>query len=162
MLKRVLLILRDVVEVYVPAIMFLIFFVTFLLGIFYRYFRHPLTWTIEADLFTYLWMGMFAGVWVTRDKEHVSFTMVYDEMSETAKRITRLVGNALLLVSFLVIFRPSLDFILYMGIKKSNVFKFNMNVVYFPFMFFLAGNIVYSFIDIVRDLKRKPSSSRST
>lgn len=153
-LQRVGKIVVDTVEVYVPFATFVMLFVVFLLGIFFRYFLRPLTWTLELSLICFIWTALLGGIYAKRKNGHVMFTMVYDSCSSLVQTWMRIVGNGLLIFAFLVGFYPSLKYVLFMSFKKSNVLKIPTDISYFPFVVFLAFMIVRYSIDLVGDIRK--------
>jgi TRAP-type C4-dicarboxylate transport system permease small subunit len=143
----------DTVEVYIPFAAFSTLFVVFLLGIIFRYFFKPLTWTLELSLMCFIWTSLLGGIYAKRDDSHVMFTMIYDAVSPLAQTWMRIVGNSLLVLSFLIGLVPSWKYIQFMNYKKSNVLKIPMDIVFLPFVIFLAFMIGRYSIDIVRDVR---------
>jgi TRAP-type transport system small permease protein len=146
--------LLDFVELYIPFVMFMVLFVVFILGIIFRYFFKPLTWTLELSLMCFIWVSLLGGLYAKRLNSHVKFTMVYDAVSPNVQRWMRIVGNILLVISFGISFVPSYKYIMFMEYKKSNVLKIPMNIVFLPFLFFLAFMTGRYVVDIYRDVKK--------
>ncbi len=65
--------------------------------------------------------------------------------------LMRIVGNALLLVAFLIILVPSWDYVQFMQYKKSDALGIPMNIAYFPFVVYLVDMIIRLSIDIAKD-----------
>ncbi len=143
----------DTVEVYIPFAAFSTLFLVFLLGIIFRYFFKPLTWTLELSLMCFIWTALLGGIYAKRDDSHVMFTMIYDTVSPLVQIWMRIVGNTLLVASFLIGLVPSWNYIQFMNYKKSNVLKIPMDIVFLPFVIFLAFMIGRYTIDIVRDVR---------
>ena len=143
----------DTVEVYIPFAAFTTLFLVFLLGIFFRYFFKPLTWTLELSLMCFIWTALLGGLYAKRDDSHVMFTMIYDAVSPLVQAWMRIAGNSLLVFSFLIGLVPSWKYINFMNYKKSNVLKIPMDIVFLPFVIFLAFMIGRYTIDIVRDVR---------
>ena len=149
--------LVDTVEVYIPFTAFSVLFLVFILGIVFRYFFKPLTWTLELSLMCFIWTSLLGGIYAKRDDSHVMFTMLYDSVGPLAQLWMRISGNILLIISFLIGLIPSWKYVNFMNYKKSNVLKIPMDIVFFPFVIFLAFMIGRFSIDLVRDLKRLKS-----
>ena len=144
----------DTVEVYIPFAAFVTLFIVFLLGIFFRYFLKPLTWTLELSLICFIWTALLGGLYAKRENSHVHFTMIYDVVSPLTQIWMRIVGNSLLVISFLIGFIPSFNYVLFMGYKKSNVLKIPMDIAFSPFVIFLAFMIGRYAIDVFRDIRK--------
>ena len=146
--------LVDTVEVYIPFTAFVTLFLVFLTGIIFRYFFKPLTWTLELSLMCFIWTSLLGGLYAKRDNSHVQFTMIYDAVSPLTQLWMRIAGNFLLVLSFAIGLVPSYRYVLFMGYKKSNVLKIPMDIVYFPFVVFLAFLIGRYSIDLFRDIQQ--------
>ncbi len=147
-------ILLDLTEIYIPAVTFCTLFVAFMVQIFYRYFLIPLTWPLEFTLLMFIWTTLFGACYAHRKNEHVRFTMIYDSVSPKKQWWMRVVGNIMLLTSFIIAFSPTYRWIHFMSFKKTNVLKIPMNIAYFPFIVFMLimmGRFIYDlYIDIIR------------
>ncbi len=152
-LRRLGKFLVDTVEVYIPFVAFVSLFLVFILGIFFRYFLKPLTWTLELSLICFIWTALLGGIYAKRDNSHVVFTLVYDAVKPLTQTWMRIVGNSLLVIAFSIGLVPSWKYVLFMGYKKSNVLKIPMDLVFLPFVIFLVFMIARYLIDIVRDVQ---------
>ena len=152
-MKKGFKVFLDIIEIYTPMAAFLILFTVFILGIFYRYFLAPLTWTLELSLISFIWVALLGGLYAKRMDSHVKFTLIYDMVSPKTQLWMRLIGNGLLLTAFGMGFYPSLNYVLFMGFKKSNVLKIPMDVAFAPFVVFMAFMIGRLIHDLYKDIK---------
>jgi TRAP-type C4-dicarboxylate transport system permease small subunit len=154
-LKRVFCFVRDIIEIYIPVLTFSVMFIVFLLQIFYRYIlNHPLTWPYELTLFTFIWTVILGAIFARRMNGHVSFSMLYDSLSEKKKIMSRIIGNIIIVCGLCITLYPSYDYIQFMSFQKSTVLRIPFNVAFSPFLIFLILIICYSLIDIITDIKR--------
>jgi TRAP-type transport system small permease protein len=153
LLKRSGQTVLDIIEIYLPALTFTTLFIVFLIQIFYRYFIVPLTWPMELSLFCYLWTIFFGVCYAQRDNEHISFSLVYDQVKPKGQLIMRIIANTLLVTSFSIALYPSYKYVNFMGFKKSNVLLIPMNWAYFPFIIMMVILIFRFSIQLVKDLK---------
>ncbi len=153
-LKRIGKALIDTVEIYIPFAAFVTLFSVFLIGIFFRYFLKPLTWTLELSLICFIWTSLLGGLFAKREESHVVFTMIYDIVSPVKQAWMRISGHSLLVISFLIGLVPSWKYVMFMGYKKSNVLKIPMDLVFFPFVIFLSFMIGRYTLDIYRDIRK--------
>ncbi len=142
----------DVVEKYIPMVVFLVLFFTFILQIFCRYFIVPLTWPLELTLICFLWVALLGGLYAKRTDSHVAFTMVYDSVGPKAQRFMRLAGNCMLFAAFCIALYPSYDYVIFMGFKKSNVLRIPMDFAFFPFVVFLVFMLGRIGRDLINDI----------
>lgn len=152
-MKKSFKIILDVIELYTPMAAFVVLFTVFMLGIFFRYFLAPLTWTLELSLICFIWTALLGGLYAKRNDSHVKFTLIYDMVSSRTQLWMRLIGNGLLLTAFSMGFYPSLSYVLFMGFKKSNVLKIPMDIAFVPFVVFMAFMIGRLVHDLYKDLK---------
>ena len=150
-LKKTGKFLVDCIELYVPILTFSTLFVSFVLQIFARKFFKPLLWPEELSLICFVWTALLGGLYSKRMGTQVAFTMLYDAANPKTKRIMRIVGNAMLLVAFLIILVPSWDYVQFMRYKKSDALGIPMNIAYFPFVVYLVDMIIRLTIDIAKD-----------
>jgi TRAP-type C4-dicarboxylate transport system permease small subunit len=151
--KSALLFLLDVVELYLPMLAFLTIFVCFMIQIVSRYFFTPLMWPEELALLAFLWAALLGALYAKRREALVSFTMVYDMASPRGQAVMRIAGNLLLIAAFAISIKPSWDFVVFQGYKKSSVLLIPMNLVSFAYMIFLVDITIRYIVDVVRDAR---------
>jgi TRAP-type C4-dicarboxylate transport system permease small subunit len=152
-LKKILLFLLDVVELYIPMLAFLTIFACFMIQIVSRYFFVPLMWPEELALLSFLWAALLGALYAKRQESLISFTLIYDKMSDRGKAIMRIAGNILLIVTFAISFKPSLDFVIFQSYKHSAVLFIPMNVVSSAYLVFLLDVTVRYTVDVVKDIR---------
>lgn len=152
--KNILLPICNTIEIYIPFIMFSTLFIVFILGIVFRYFFEPLTWTLELSLICFIWVALLGGLYAKRKHAHVEFTLVYDAASTKVKLWMAIIGNFLLTFSFTLAIIPSYKYVMFMSYKKSNVLHIPMHIAYFPFVIFLVFMTGHYTYDLVRDIRK--------
>ncbi len=146
--------IRDFIEVYIPIIAFSIMFLTFILQIVMRYvFRSPLTGAYEITVIGFAWTVIFGACYAMKHRTHVTFTLIYDSLNKKNAAITRLLGNIILLVAFIMLIVPSYDYIKFMNFQSTSVYKIKLSWVFAPFVYFLISIILYTIEDIIEDFK---------
>jgi len=143
----------DTIEIYLPVATFVTLFVVMLVQVFFRYFLVPLTWPLELCLFCYIWTICFSVGYGLRDDSHITFDIVYDRATPLRKLIMRIVGNMLVLVSFIIALYPSYKYIDFMGFKHSNAMGLPMDWVYMPYMVFMVIVIGRFSVQVYRDIR---------
>ena len=151
--KAIFRFLLDVVELYVPMLSFLTIFVCFMLQIVSRYFFTPLMWPEELALHAFIWAALFGALYAKRMDGLVSFTMIYDRVSDRGRALMRIAGAVLLVAAFAISFKPSLDYVLFMSYKKTSVLLIPMNVISSAYLVFLVDIIIRYVVDIVKDIR---------
>ena len=73
----------NIVEVYLPVLIFIFMFLSYVVLIVYRYvFRASFDWLYELNVMSFMWCGIFAASYGSRADTHVKFTILYDRMPE--------------------------------------------------------------------------------
>jgi TRAP-type C4-dicarboxylate transport system permease small subunit len=152
-LKKVLLFLLDIIELYIPMLAFLTIFVCFMIQIVSRYFFVPLMWPEELALLSFLWAALLGALYAKRHDTLVAFTLIYDKVSARGKAIMRIAGNGLLIITFVISFKPSLDFVIFQSYKHSAVLFLPMNVISSAYLVFLVDVTVRYLVDVVKDVR---------
>jgi TRAP-type C4-dicarboxylate transport system permease small subunit len=153
-IKKSFLILRDVFEIYIPVLAFSVMFLTFILQIIARYiFNYPLTWTYEVTVIGFSWTVVFGACYAMRHRSHVKFTLLYDMLSPKPAAVMRLAGNVVILVAFIILFKPAWDYITFMNFQSTPVFKIKLSWVFSGFIYFVFSMILYTAAEIVEDIK---------
>ena len=153
-IKKILLWLRDWVEIYIPITSFIIMFVVFVLQILFRYvFRNPLQWAYEITVTCYLWMVLLGACYAQRTNSHVVFSLIYDKLPLRWKALFSLLGNGLIVFAFVYSFIPNIKFIDFMKMQVTSTFKIGLNIVYLPFIPFMIMMILYAGCEIIREFR---------
>jgi len=154
-LRALFQLLVDFVELIVPALSFMSLFSLFVIQIASRYiFRLPIAWTSELIRILFIWTVLLGALYVLRKGSHVAFTLFYDKKSEKGKLFIRLLGNVLILISFLILLGPTIGYVSGMARIRSSVLRIPYNYVYMCFPIFLVFSSVRLGLSIVGDLKR--------
>jgi TRAP-type C4-dicarboxylate transport system permease small subunit len=151
--KAILKFLLDVLELYLPMLAFLTIFVCFMIQIISRYFFTPLMWPEELALLSFIWAALLGALYAKRSDSLVFFTMIYDRTSARGQAVMRIVGSLLLVAAFAISFKPSFDFVIFQGYKKSSVLYIPMNLVSSSYLIFLVDITIRYLVDIVNDVR---------
>jgi TRAP-type C4-dicarboxylate transport system permease small subunit len=153
-MKKVLLFIRDIIEKYVPVFSFAVMFVTFILQVFFRYIiRHPLTWSMELIVIGFVWTVVFGACYTMRWKSHVKFTMIYDRLSPVPAAFIRMLGNIIIVITFVTLVFASYRYSLFIGYQKTAVFRISYTFIFMPFAYFLCSIVGYTITEIIEDIK---------
>lgn len=148
-------VMLDMLEVYIPAVLFIVLFVCFLLGIFFRYvIKNPQSWTFELSTVAFLSSVILAGCLSDRFGEHISFDMIYDRRSDKTKTIMRVVSNSLILLFLGITFPASIKFILSFKNLSTPIMKIPQALVFCCFPVLLADLIIRSIVRLVVDIRK--------
>lgn len=151
-LKRSFFKLRDVFEIYIPVTAFTVMFVTFIIQIIARYvFKYPLTWAYEVTVIGFSWTVIFGASYAMRTRSHVKFTLIYDMLSGKKAALLRLLGNVIILVAFIALIVPSINYVVFMDFQLTSVFRIRLSWIFSAFIYFIVSMILYTAAEIVED-----------
>lgn len=146
--------LLDIIEFYIPAIMFLILFITFILGVFFRYIvKSPQSWTFELSSITFLFTVILAGCIADRYEEHIAFDMFYNKMSEKTKCIMRIISNLLIILFLVIILPSSVKYLISFKKLATPILKIPQYMVFISFPILLIDLIIRRCWHLILDIK---------
>ena len=154
-MKKVSDFLRDCVELYIPAVAFVVLFVVFVFQVFMRYVvRQPQAWTTEVEQMCFLWLVMLGACYCQRMKGHVTFTLLYDNLGVKGKALTAMLGNILITFTCLITFLPSLNYVWGQLERQqmTTLLKIPKTVVFLPYVVFLAFILVYAVMEVYEEI----------
>jgi len=154
-LKKIILSIVKILEVYVPAIALVVLFTVFNLQIFYRYILNdPIRWANEVSLTMFLWAVMFGAAYAWRKKDHVAFTVLYDIIPEKGQLWMRLIGNFFVVLSLGIILYPVYDQLMFLKKLSSTLLNIPLNIVFMPMLITFILIMGHAIVDIVADIKK--------
>ena len=129
----------------VAAVLFAAMFGTFLLQVLMRYvFNLPLQWSLEFDLIAYIWIVFWAGAFLLKPRDHISFSLIYDAANPQQKRVLSIAGTILLGGAFLAALPATYDFISFMAIESTPVIRWRFDIVFSVFLLFVLAVVIRS------------------
>lgn len=153
-MKKILLFLRNCMEVYIPIISFSVLFIAFILQVVSRYvFNRPIIMTNDLIVLGFCWTVILGACYTMRKRGHVQFTMLYDMYSPKVAAAARLAGNIIIILTFAALFIPSVSFSLFQGFQRTAVLRVSLTWVFLPFAYFLLSIIGYSIKPCIEDIK---------
>ena len=131
-------------------------FGAFLLQVFMRYVvNHPLGWTDELSLVTYVWGIFWAAAFMVSERDHVSLDRVYAELPDPSKRAFALAGTLLVAGLFVAALPATTDYVHFMARERTSVLGIRFDLVFAPFLLFLAAVTLRSLWRLGRLLGRR-------
>ena len=125
--------------------------VAFTVQIFFRYvLNDPLSWTQEVSGILYVWVVCVGSAAIVKEREHVSFNLIYESVRPQARRALALIGTGLILVVLVVSLYGNYDYIAFTARQKSPTLRLPMTVVFSAFGVFMVLLIVNSAVRIYR------------
>ena len=136
--QRVLQARADDVAVLLLAAMF----IAFIVQIASRYvFNHPLGWTLEVCLTTWLWAVLWGGAFCLRNEEHVRFDMLYHAVGPRLRRVFAGLAALVIVVAFAAALPATWDFVSFLSIKKSATLRIPLAYVFGIYLVFMVATI---------------------
>jgi len=137
------------------AAMFAAMFCSFIIGVVARYvFDNPVSWSIEVCSIAYVWIVFFASATFVTAKQHITFDMLYGSLGAKAKRVFALISAASLLVVFVAGLPQTLDYIAFVGNKRTLILHIPLDLIYGCFGVFAVMTIVLAVVRLHRLLGR--------
>lgn len=146
-------VLRDILEILTPVILFVVLFLAFLLGVWYRYFlKDPRSWTFEVSTICYLAVGVLSWGLAHREGSDVVFEMFYERLLPSTRCVLRIVGNALTAVVAISLIWPSITYMQSMAGLVTQIIEIPRFIVFLPFTISFVSaavrNTYYVYLDI--------------
>ncbi|MEM6383087.1 MAG: TRAP transporter small permease [Pseudomonadota bacterium] len=147
---------------FIAASLLAAMFITFLLQIFSRYvLQTPFGWTLELCLILWVWIVFFGCAFLVREKDHVTFDILYLATPRRAQRVLALVSAGAIAVGMLWAFLPTWDYIDFLKIRRTSTVRNPLSgdkiplrtifSVYAVFMLVIAARYGWRFVTLLRD-----------
>ncbi|HUG62357.1 MAG TPA: TRAP transporter small permease subunit [Methylomirabilota bacterium] len=152
----------------VAAMMMAAMFLTFLLQIAVRYVvgsewfaarlghvvdASAFGWTLEFCLAMWLWIVFWGNAFIVRERDHVTFDILYLAASPTVRRWLAAIGAAVIVIAFLSSILPTWDKLRILRLKSSATLPVKMlpiYSIYFVFLVAVAARYAWRFRAAVR------------
>jgi TRAP-type C4-dicarboxylate transport system permease small subunit len=138
----------------VAAAMLAAIFAVFLVQIAARYlFNIPIGWTVEVSLTLWLWLVFWGGGFCLRASDHIRFDMLYLSVGRRTQRIFGAVAAVLIIAAFAISFLPTVDYVWFYKIKRSNTLGIRLHYVfgiYVVFMVMIIARYLYILFNFLR------------
>lgn len=152
--KSIWQILLDVIELYIPALMFLTLFSSFIIGIFFRYImKDPQSWTYELGSITFLSTVLLAGCIADRNGEHVVFDMIYNAKSLKIQCVMRIISNLMIVVFLSIIFPASIRYLVSFKKVVTPIMKIPQYLVFISFPILFIDLIIRAACRLYADIR---------
>jgi TRAP-type C4-dicarboxylate transport system permease small subunit len=142
--------LRQIAD-WIAAAMFAAVFAIFNYKIFTRYFEHnEAVWADEVLVILFIWIIFWAQSFVVRDRDQITFDLVYRLLPARGRRAAALARHVLVGGVFLWSLPGSLGYIRFLWREHTPVLNLPLDLVYSCFGLFLVAVIVRSFLSVRR------------
>ncbi|MBI5665709.1 MAG: TRAP transporter small permease [Nitrospirae bacterium] len=94
-----------------------------LIQVFFRYvLNNPLVWPYELSVYCYIYIIYAGAVMAARRDSHISFDIFYNRLPKRARLLTSILGNLIVIASFISILPASFRFLrLFWEVKSSSM-----------------------------------------
>lgn len=99
------------VEEAVASAFFVGMFLAVIAGVIWRYFFTPLLWTLSAALIGFMWSSLVGASLPHSNNDHIQFETWYNNRTPKVQRWCRLVGNALIVITFSMSLPAVIDYL---------------------------------------------------
>jgi C4-dicarboxylate transporter, DctQ subunit len=115
-------------------------FAVFLAQIAARYLLNlPMGWTVEVCLTLWLWLVFWGGGFCLRASDHIRFDMLYLSVGRRTQRVFGFVAALAILAAFAVSFLPTIDYVWFYKIKRSNTLGVRLHYVFGIYLVFMLA-----------------------
>jgi TRAP-type C4-dicarboxylate transport system permease small subunit len=126
----------------------------------------PLGWTLELCLILWIWIVFFGCAFNVRERDHVTFDILYLAAPRGPRRIMALIAAAAIVVGMAWSFLPMWDYVDFMRIRRTssveNPFtgdKIRLKWIFIIYMVFMAALIARYAWRFVETLRNGPPDS---
>ncbi|MDP2699414.1 TRAP transporter small permease [Thalassospira sp.] len=140
----------------IAVILFTAMFGLFLVQVFSRYVLNaPLGWTVEVCLVLYIWLVFWTSAFILRERDHVSFNMLFLAVSPGKKRVMAIIGMVCIGAGFAASLPIVIDYVAFMRIESTPVLRVGLDLVYAIFPVFIFAVAVRSLLSLWRLASRR-------
>lgn len=133
------------------AAMFAAMFGAFMIQIVSRYvFNSPVSWSLEICSITYVWVVFWSCNLLLGERQHIVFDVLYRKFSARWQRVVAIVNTATLGLIFLAALPTVLDYIGFLGRRKTMILRIPFDYVYACFGIFMIAVVVGSVLRLRR------------
>jgi len=154
--KHFLKISMDILEVYLPSLLFIVMFASFVIGIIFRYvIKNPLQWTFELVIISFIIVGLLSCCFTDRKEKHVIFDLIYSKLQQKDQTTCRIISNIFLMVVFSIAIPPTIKYLLRMQQQAmvTSIIRIPLCLVFAPFAILYIVTVLRSgyrlFLDIM-------------
>ena len=146
--------LLNVIEIYIPAIMLIVLFVCFIIGIVFRYIiKNPQSWTFELSSISFLQFAILSACLVQRDDEHIVFNMVYERRSARTQCAMRIFGGVIVCFTATLLIPNAIEYVHSMIGLKTQILQWPRWCVFvcFPITFIIMD--IRTVVRLIQDIQ---------
>jgi TRAP-type C4-dicarboxylate transport system permease small subunit len=133
---------RKIAEAITTA-MFFALFAIYLAGVVARYvFNAPIAWADELAMIVFMWCMFLTDAFVSRDKDHVAFDILWERLPPGGRRVVGLLQTGLFGILFAVSFPVIVDYVMFLWREQTSALAWRLDFVYACFVAYYAMIVV--------------------
>lgn len=118
-------------------------FAVTLAGVAARYaFGQPLAWGDELGMILLVWSVFIADAFVTSDRDHVAFDIVWDVASPGVRRAMLIAQGAVFAALFAAALPTIMDYVLFLWRERTSALQWRLDFIYACFVIYFVMLIV--------------------
>jgi C4-dicarboxylate transporter, DctQ subunit len=119
-------------------------FASFIVQIVSRYvLNHPLGWTLEMCLTTWLWTVFWASSFCLKHDDHIRFDMLYNAVGRRTRRVFAALSAVCVIAAMGVAIPGTWDFVSFLTIKRSATLRIPLAYVFSIYLLFMGATIAW-------------------
>jgi TRAP-type C4-dicarboxylate transport system permease small subunit len=135
----------------IAGLMFAAVFLIFNYKIVTRYLGHEeAVWADELSVILFVWIIFWANALLMRDKDQITFDLVYRQLGDRARRWMAIARLLLVGGIFLWALPGSIDYILFLWRERTPVLGLRLDLIYSCFGIFLGAVVLRSAFGVVK------------
>lgn len=135
----------------ISAAAFAAMFGAFMIQIVSRYiFNAPVSWSLEICSIGYIWIVFFTCDILLHERQHIIFDVLYQKFPLRWRRLVGTINTATLGLVFLAALPTTLEYIHFLGRRKTMILHLPLNIIYSCFAIFMIAVIVGAVLRIRR------------
>lgn len=135
----------------ISAAAFAAMFGAFMIQVVSRYiFNAPVSWSLEISSIGYIWVVFFTCNILLHERQHIIFDVLYQRFPLRWRRLVGVVNTATLGLIFLAALPTTLEYIGFLGRRKTMILKLPLDIIYSCFAIFMIAVIVGAILRIRR------------
>jgi TRAP-type C4-dicarboxylate transport system permease small subunit len=135
----------------IAAASFALMFGAFMVQIVSRYvFNTPVSWSLEICSIGYIWIVFFTSNVLLTERQHIIFDVLYHAFPPRQKRVLAILLTATLGIIFLAALPVTLEYLTFLGRRKTMILRLPMDIVYSCFGIFMIAVIVGAAVRLKR------------
>lgn len=154
MIKKAEKIITNIVEFYIPVLLLLVLFFSFIYGIAFRYlFKNPQSWTYEISTICYLSFVVLSACYVQRVDQHICFDMFFNKMNNKIRLIMQALSNIIVCITSTILTPASIKYIRSMKNLTSQILKIPRGLIFVCFFILFFSTAIRTGIKAFYNIK---------